>query len=101
MESTMANVQIPLTFQIYKGSQPIRTEKLTQGAIKVGKLASCHLRIDDEAVSRMHAVIEITAPDQIHVVDLGSRSGTFLNGRKIQKEELRSGDELKLGDTRV
>ncbi|MEQ9647447.1 MAG: FHA domain-containing protein, partial [Sandaracinaceae bacterium] len=64
--------KVPLTFSIYKGDELERTETLTQDIIKVGKLPSSHLRIEDDNVSRMHAVIEVTGPDEIFIIDLGS-----------------------------
>lgn len=97
----MADVKVPLKFDIYKGDDLVRSETLTQDVIKVGKLASSHLRIDDETVSRMHAVIEITAADEIHIIDLGSTRGTLVNGEKVNKARLQTGDEITLGDTRV
>lgn len=95
------DVKIPLTFRIYQGENLIREETLTQDIIKIGKLESSHLRIDDDAVSRMHAVIEITGPNEIHVIDLGSSSGTVVNGQKVNKCVLQDGDELVLGNTRI
>ena len=58
----MADVKVPIKFEIYKGDELVREEVLAQDVIKVGKLASSHLRLDDETVSRMHAVIEIDGP---------------------------------------
>ncbi|MCS6914795.1 MAG: AgmX/PglI C-terminal domain-containing protein [Myxococcales bacterium] len=92
---------VSLKFDIYKGDQLIRTVTLHQDIIKVGKLSSSHLRIEDETVSRMHAVIEVSGPNDISIIDLGSTRGTFLNGQKITKAKLQSGDELVLGDTRI
>ncbi|HJL21021.1 MAG TPA: FHA domain-containing protein, partial [Polyangiaceae bacterium LLY-WYZ-15_(1-7)] len=90
-----------MTFQIYSGEELVRTEQLTQDIIKVGKLPSSHLRIEDDNVSRMHAVIEVTGPDDIFIIDLGSASGTIVNGKKVNKCKLQNGDEIVLGDTRV
>jgi TonB family protein len=97
----MADVKVPIKFEIYKGDALVREEVLTQDVIKVGKLASSHLRIDDETVSRMHAVIEITGPDEIHIIDLGSTRGTLVNGERVSKTRLQSGDEIMFGDSRV
>ncbi|MEM7607125.1 MAG: FHA domain-containing protein, partial [Myxococcota bacterium] len=90
-----------MTFRIYSGDELVRTEQLTQDIIKVGKLSSSHLRIDDDNVSRMHAVIEVTGPDEIYIIDLGSASGTIVNGSKVNKTKLDHNDEILLGDTRV
>jgi TonB family protein len=97
----MANVPIPIRFQIFKGDQLVREETLNEPVIKIGKLASSHLRLDDETVSRMHAVLEVTGPGEIQLIDLGSTRGTMVNGERINKAALRSGDQVHFGDTRV
>src|SRR6185503_8903561 len=97
----MADVNVPIRFEIYKGDQLAREEVLAQDVIKIGKLASSHLRLDDETVSRMHAVIEATSPGDVNIVDLGSTRGTTVNGERITKARLQSGDEIMFGDCRV
>lgn len=97
----MADAKLPLKFQIFRGDELVREEILTQDVIKVGKLASSHLRLDEETVSRMHAVIEIAGPDDISLIDLGSTRGTTVNGERITKARLQSGDEMTFGDARV
>jgi hypothetical protein len=49
----------------------------------VGKLPSSCLRIEDENVSRIHAVIEVTSPEEVYIVDLGSMAGTLVNGKVV------------------
>ncbi len=97
----MAGAKIPLTFRIFKGDTFVREETLSQPVIKVGKLSSSHLRLEDDTVSRMHAVIEVTGPGDVSIIDLGSTKGTFVNGQKVNKAKLQSGDEVTLGDTRI
>ncbi|HET6610807.1 MAG TPA: AgmX/PglI C-terminal domain-containing protein [Kofleriaceae bacterium] len=97
----MAGAKIPLTFRIFKGNTFVREEVLTQAVIKVGKLSSSHLRLDDESVSRMHAVIEVSGPDDISIIDLGSTKGTVVNGQKVNKAKLQDGDLIALGDLRI
>ena len=92
---------IPMTFEIYAGDELVKSENLSQDIIKIGKLPTSHLRIEDDKVSRMHAVIEVTGPDDIFIIDLGSASGTVVNGEKVNKSKLQSGDEIMLGDTRM
>ena len=90
-----------MTFKIQQGDGPVRIETLSQDIIKVGKLPSSHLRIEDENVSRMHAVIEVTGPEEIYIIDLGSAAGTIVNGKKVNKCKLQNGDEIVLGGARV
>src|SRR5690349_6992790 len=97
---TMAG-KTPLVFRIFKGDQLLREERLNLPVIKVGKLSSSHLRLDDESVSRMHAVIEVTGPGDVSIIDLGSTKGTFVNGQKVNKAKLQSGDLIVVGDTRI
>src|SRR5215470_11796313 len=97
----MADANVPIKFEIFRGDSLVREEVLAQDVIKIGKLASSHLRLDDETVSRMHAVIETTGPNEIHLVDLGSTRGTTVNGERITKARLQTGDEVMFGDCRV
>ncbi|MCB9667397.1 MAG: AgmX/PglI C-terminal domain-containing protein [Myxococcales bacterium] len=91
----------PLTFEIYRGDQLVATETFDQDVIKIGKLPSSHLRIEDESVSRMHAVVELGGAGEVFIVDLGSATGTIVNGKRVNKAQLESGDEIQLGETRL
>lgn len=93
--------KVPLTFKIFKGGVQIGEQTLSQDVIKVGKLSSAHLRIDDESVSRMHAYIQVAGPTEIYISDLGSAKGTVVNGQRVNKAKLKSGDRVKLGDAEI
>ena len=97
----MAGAKVPLTFKIYKGDQFIREEKLSLSVIKLGKVPSAHLKLDDETVSRMHAIIEVNGPGDVSIIDLGSTKGTFVNGQKVNKAKLQSGDTIVVGETKI
>ena len=47
----MAGAKVPLTFRIFKGDQLVREEQLSLSVIKLGKVPSAHLKLDDETVS--------------------------------------------------
>lgn len=91
----------PIKFDIYEGDKLVRTEVLAEQTIKIGKLSSSHVRIDDESVSRMHAVVEVNGPNEVVILDLGSATGTYVNGEPITKRKLNTGDQLQLGSVRV
>lgn len=53
----------------------------------------------DRGVSRVHAQLQIIDAI-VHITDLGSTNGTFVNGKRLEKDTptaLRKGDELLLG----
>ena len=61
--------------------------------------AGCDVLVADPDVSRRHAILRSLGAG-IAIEDLGSRNGTFVNGRRIHGlTELRQGDELRLGST--
>jgi eukaryotic-like serine/threonine-protein kinase len=53
---------------------------------------------DDGYLSRAHCLIEVNLP-LARVVDLGSKSGTFVNGQRVRQKDLRDGDEIRAGST--
>ncbi len=90
-----------LTLNIYKDDQLVETKSLTQDVVKIGKLKSSHLCLDDEGVARLHAVIE-TSGNDVRLIDLGSAQGTMLNGAAIDKNAaLSSGDTVQVGPYRI
>ena len=50
--------------------------------VTLGRDASCDVRVDDESVSRKHAVLHADGPI-VTLEDLGSRNGTTVMGRKL------------------
>jgi hypothetical protein len=70
--------------------------------VTVGKAPTNVVALEhDTTVSRVHAVLE-NFGQAWSVRDLGSRNGTYVNGEKIGAERvLRSGDELRLGSSRL
>ena len=49
----------------------------------------------------MHSVIEVSGPEEVYIIDLGSASGTVVNGQRVNKARLESGDQLQFGNTIV
>ncbi len=69
---------------------------LLQDGLILGRGAEANALLPDSAVSRRHAVLH-RLMDGWRVEDLHSRSGSFLNGRLFQSEELVFGDLLRIG----
>ncbi len=62
----------------------------------IGRQSTNDIPLPDRTVSKRHAVIG-RVRGQAVVKDLGSRNGTSVNGQKVEKAILASGDRLKVG----
>ena len=68
----------------------------------VGRSSDADIPLGDAEASRRHAALQLAA-GALYVTDLGSRNGTFLNGKRLGDEgiELKSGDHIDVGNTRI
>ncbi len=57
---------------------------------------SCDIVLEDELVSEIHSRF-LYDKKRVWVEDLGSDSGTYVNGDKVNKAELNQGDEILIG----
>ena len=62
----------------------------------IGRQSTNDIPLPDRTVSKRHAVVG-RVRGQAVVKDLDSRNGTFVNGQKVEKAILASGDRLKVG----
>jgi pSer/pThr/pTyr-binding forkhead associated (FHA) protein len=69
---------------------------LGKDAIHIGRGLAADLRLDESSVSRRHAIL-VPRPSGARILDDRSSNGTFVNGRRVQQADLRSGDVLVLG----
>jgi TonB family protein len=94
-------VAVPLTLRVFKGDQLVTAKDYDRDIIKIGRLSSAHLCLDDEKVSRIHSVIEVGPDGTLSIIDMGSVEGTFVNGKRVNKGTLAFGDEIKVGGTTI
>ncbi|MBX7113758.1 MAG: adventurous gliding motility protein GltG [Myxococcaceae bacterium] len=92
---------VPLTLKVFKGDQLLASKEYDRDIIKIGRLSSAHLCLDDEKVSRIHSVIEVSPDGNLSIIDMGSVEGTFVNGKRVNKGTLALGDEIKVGNTTI
>lgn len=78
-----------------------RRYDLCVDATLIGRLAENDIMLADPAVSKRHAQIR-EAHGHFTISDLGSASGTYVNGKKLHAPlVLQSSDEITLGDTQL
>jgi pSer/pThr/pTyr-binding forkhead associated (FHA) protein len=74
------------------------TFRLAPGAVKtIGRAARADFIVDRALVSRIHCRLTLSDAGGLLVEDLGSTNGTFLNGERVTRRTVASGDRIKLG----
>jgi diguanylate cyclase (GGDEF)-like protein len=63
----------------------------------IGRGKDADVRIDDAGASRAHARVVTTEDGRIFVEDMGSTNGTYVDGKRVDRAELRSGDRIHVG----
>lgn len=69
---------------------------ITSTIITIGRELGNDIKIDNPAVSGIHARIGIEGND-VYIEDAQSTNGTYLNGKKIEKQIIKAGDEAIIG----
>ncbi|MDO5687748.1 FHA domain-containing protein [Pseudoscardovia radai] len=73
---------------------------LDEDRVTVGRDASSDIMLDDGTVSRQHAVF-VRKDGHYSIEDVGSLNGTYVNRRRVDSAQLKSGDELMIGKFRL
>jgi len=71
---------------------------LVQSSTMVGRSSKVDIQIDEDSISRNHAIIEKQEGEFV-IRDLESTNGTYVNDRPIRTHQLRDGDQIKIGST--
>lgn len=74
--------------------------KLTNKMI-IGRAPDCDICLPDEGISRQHARLEMDEFGSVTIEDLNSTNGTYLNGTRFNRHQLRDGDKVQVGSTTI
>jgi adenylate cyclase len=68
----------------------------------IGRNQDNDLVIPDQCISRNHAILQSTDMGEFYLIDLGSRNGTFVNGRRVNiPVTLQDTDQVTFGKTEL
>jgi FHA domain len=73
------------------------TVELTPGILSLGRSESNDITIDHASVSSSHCQVRVT-DDGVVLKDLGSTSGTFVNGELVEEARLQPGQIIRMGE---
>ena len=81
---------------LFKKSGESKNFTLPSAVTVVGRRQDCDLCVPLMVVSRRHCELN-QDQGQLRLRDLGSRNGTFVNGRRVEETQLNPGDEIQIG----
>ena len=87
------------TIMVLSGAKTGHQVLVGEDPVVVGRSKRCPLHIDDDSISRQHAMIYSNENGDCFVKDLGSTNGTFLNDEQLSNKPvlLRNNDRLQVG----
>jgi hypothetical protein len=85
---------------IKSGSRAAQTIELLTGVTKLGRGPTNHFCFEDTTISGQHCEV-IVQGGTVHIRDLGSTNGTFIEGRQVKDEVLLAGQTLHLGSVEI
>jgi pSer/pThr/pTyr-binding forkhead associated (FHA) protein len=86
--------------RVITGPMSGQTIDLSDGTLLIGREADCRVRLPCDFVSRHHCALQLTDLT-LRIRDLGSKNGTYVNGRRIGTSEsiLLQDDLVAVGTT--
>jgi adenylate cyclase len=73
---------------------PLEGERI----LRIGRSETNHVVLNDDGISRNHAMLQGSEQGLFYITDCGSRNGTFVNdSRAAAPVILRSGDQIQIG----
>jgi predicted component of type VI protein secretion system len=77
-----------------------RNHAITESKVVLGRSREADLRVADLNISRRHAELRREGATY-WIFDLGSTNGTEVNGKRIDRQQLRDGDRITMGSTEI
>jgi pSer/pThr/pTyr-binding forkhead associated (FHA) protein len=74
--------------------------EVKQRRVVIGRSRDCDIQLADANVSRRHGELRQEGASY-WIVDLGSTNGLEVNGKRVKRAKLRSGDTITMGSTEL
>jgi two-component system cell cycle response regulator len=87
-------------FIVLAGSNLGRMFRIEGDEVILGRATNATVRLEDDGISRNHARVVMRGED-LWIEDMGSQNGTFINGEKVSRQQLKDGDKIQVGATTI
>jgi pSer/pThr/pTyr-binding forkhead associated (FHA) protein/outer membrane biosynthesis protein TonB len=93
-------VKKPVFLRLYRNEELIGVKQFSADQVVIGRDGEIDIKLEGDNVSIIHAMIE-ERDNGYFICDLGSESGTLLNGKSILDQEIQTGDSFTIGDYQI
>ncbi|MEM6468806.1 MAG: ATP-binding protein [Planctomycetota bacterium] len=84
---------------VVRGRDQGKHFQLAESVVRIGRDTHNSVQLLDGETSRHHAEIRVDGESSFTLIDLDSSNGTRINGERISRKELASGDRIEIGST--
>jgi pSer/pThr/pTyr-binding forkhead associated (FHA) protein len=86
----------PGRYLVVEDGDEERLLRVGPGVTRIGRGWGAEIRLEDQAVSRRHAII-VNRSSGLRILDDRSANGTYVNGRRVTDAALSDGDVIVVG----
>jgi pSer/pThr/pTyr-binding forkhead associated (FHA) protein len=76
---------------------PASRVRIQSPVMRIGRRPDNDIIVSDLGVSAQHAELRRTPTGRYSIIDVGSHNGTYVNGTRVNQQELKEGDIIAIG----
>ena len=80
-----------------RGAESDRAFEVHKDRMTIGRSRESDIALEDDAVSRKHAIVTRDEDGTYRICDQNSANGTYVNSQRITEYVLEDGDEIQVG----
>jgi len=90
-----------LTLKIFQGDKHLRNIPFQQKSFQIGANHRNDIVVEGQQVAPLHAAVDFRSEEEgYYIMDLGTISGTLVNGERVRTtRRLSDGDKIRIGKT--
>jgi len=88
------------SLSITHNQKPVEEFILRHEIVTIGRGGENDIQLPDTTVSHWHARF-VVSPDALIIEDMGSTNGTYVNGQRIKRQQLKNGDQVMIGQHKL
>ncbi len=100
VDTANGDAQLPVALTIREGGETYVVSFAGDRPFTIGRTGGCDAVLKTKEASRKHAEI-VREGDQFFLIDNASTNGTRLNGKRVDRAELHSGDVIQIGKATI